>query len=643
MNNFLKQNKMKRTFTLLLVSLFFVQIANAQSLLERADTAFARKEYTVAIDLYENALKRMKDIDVALINYRIAESYRLGNNFSAALPYYDKAIKGGYAEPEAVFNFAEVLMLSGDYNAAKNYYEQYQIIEPDDKIAEARIKSINLATSKPKDPPIHGVKNIKELNTKYSEFGVAKFQDKIIFASSRMDRRSRVYTVTGQGFSNFYESSYNKEKGTWEAPVLAKGGINSNFNDGTFYYDSKTNTAFFMQCNGLQGKDENCNIFTSTYNSATGTWSDAVIFEYNNEQFNIGHPAMTSDGNTLFFVSDMPGGKGGSDIWMMKRSPATKIWGRPENLGNTINTRGNEMFPYVFEDKYLYFASDGHVGFGGLDIYYVKILENGFSEPVNLMPPFNSSADDFGIIFFDENNGLFSSNRKGGVGDDDIYGFYLLPVTITASGTVIDRENKVNIPSATVTLKGSDGSEETTLSDKNGNFIFKTLKQNIDYSIQASKDRFLTSEEKRFSTKGIKYDRDLNKAQGVDLDLSMIAITKDEIDIPNIYYDYNSADLRQESKQELTKLVNILKENPKIRIMINSHTDSRGSHTYNLDLSNRRAQSVVDFLVQNGISKDRLEAKGHSFTNPRVRNARTEEEHQANRRTTFNILNVEDF
>ncbi|MDD3875955.1 MAG: OmpA family protein [Bacteroidales bacterium] len=633
---------MKRIVLCIFVSLLLANVTFSQNLLQRADTAFVRQDYSTAIELYKDAIKKMNNINVGMVNFRIAEAYRFGNNYSEALTFYDKAIRAGYNEPAAIFNYAEMLMIHGDYVAAKNYYQQYQIIEPDDIKVLQRLASIELATGR-QDPPIHAVTNARELNTRYSEYGVAKLKNNIIFASSRMDRRSKVYQLTGQGFSNFYTSTFNTERGVWESPVLAKGGINSNYNDGTFYFHEGTNTAYFMQCNGLEGNDENCNMFTATYDEGSSTFGTPESFEYNNERYNIGHPAMTSDGNTLFFVSDMPGGKGGSDIWMMKKNQTTRTWGNPINLSSNVNTSGSEMFPFILEDKYLYFASDGHIGLGGLDIYYVEISDNNnFSTAVNMMSPFNSSADDFGIIFRTKNSGLFSSNRTGGLGDDDIYSFDLIPVTIIASGTIMDKENNVNVPGATITLKGSDGSTETTISDNNGNYTFNTLKQDVQYSLQASKQNFLTSEEKRFSTAGIKYDRTLNKANGVDLDLSMIAITREEINIENIYYDYNSAELRQESKQELNKLVNILKENPDIRIMINSHTDSRGTHTYNQDLSNRRAQSVVNYLVENGILQSRLESKGHAFTNPKIRNARTEEEHQANRRTTFNILNVDE-
>lgn len=632
---------MKRIAVILTVLIISANLAISQTLMQRADTAFARKEYTSAIKLYQDAAKKMKGADVALINFKIGEAYRLGNNFKDAAPYYDKAIKAGYNDPKAIFNYAEVLTLSGDYGLAKNYYEQYLIIEPDDKIAQKRLENIKLASSKPKEAPVHGVTNIKELNTKYSEYGVAKVREKVIFASSRMDKKTKVYELTGQGFSNFYETQL--AQGVWNSPTLCKGGINSEFNDGTFYFDEKTNTGYFMQCNGLQGKDQNCNLFTSVLNESNNTWGTATVFEYNSDKFNIGHPAMTSDGNILFFVSDMQGGKGGSDIWMIKKSASTSIWGSPVNLGDAINTKGSEMFPYVCGDSLLYFASDGQLGYGGLDLFYSKLNKDGsVGQPQNLMPPFNSSGDDFGIIFLSRNSGLFSSNRQGGAGDDDIYAFDLLPVMITASGTIIDKENKKNIPDATVTLKGNDGTVLTAKSDKDGKYEFKNLKRDINYTVQSSKDKFLTSEEKKFTTNGVKYDKTFNKANGYDLDLAMIAVTKEEIDIPNIYYDYNKADLRPESKEELNKLVNILKENPKIKIMINSHTDSRGTHAYNQDLSERRAQSVVDYLIEKGISKDALKSKGWAATSPKIKNAKTEEEHQANRRTTFNILNVED-
>jgi len=634
---------MKRIFTILFVSLIAGNALFSQTLLQKADTAFVKKEYTTAIQLYKDVLKKGKGVDASLINFKIGEAYKIGNNFKEAITWYDKALKAGYKDPIAIFNYAEVLTLSGDYAAAKNYYEQYLIIEPDDKVAQSRLESIKLASSKPKEAPIYAVTNVKELNTKYSEYGVAKVKDKVLFSSSRMDKKSKVYELTGQGFSNFYETNYLADKGQWNAPSLTKGGINSDFNDGTFYYDEKSNTGYFMQCNGLQGKEENCNMFTATYNESNDTWGQATKFEYNSDKFNIGHPAMTSNGLILYFVSDMTGGKGGSDIWMMKRSQTTSIWSSPVNLGDNINTKGNEMFPYVLGDSLFYFSSNGLLGYGGLDIYVCKLNKDGsLGQPQNLMPPFNSSGDDFGILFLTKYSGLFSSNRSGGMGDDDIYSFDLLPVSIIASGTIIDRENKVNIPDATITLKGSDGTVLTTKSEKDGKYEFKSLKREINYTVQASKDKFLTSEEKKFSTAGVKYDKAFNKSAGYDLDLSMIAVTKEEINIPNIYYDYNKADLRPESKVELDKLISVLKENPKIKIMINSHTDSRGTQTYNQDLSERRAQSVVDYLIEKGISKDRLQSKGWAATKPIIKNAKTEEEHQVNRRTTFNILNVED-
>jgi len=634
---------MKRIFTILIVLLIAGNASFSQTLLQKADTAFAKREYTTAIQLYKDVLKKGKGADVALINFKIGEAYKTGNNFNEAVIWYDKAIKAGYSNPVAIFNYAEVLTLSGDYTNAKNYYEQYLILEPDDKIAQKRLESIKLANTKPKEAPIYAVTNLKELNTKYSEYGVAKVKDKVIFASSRMDKKSKVYELTGQGFSNFYVTHFIADKGQWSAPELATGGLNSEFNDGTFYYDEKSNTGYFMQCNGLKGKEENCNLYTATYNESNGVWSEAKIFEYNSNKFNIGHPAMTSDGLILFFVSDMTGGLGGSDIWMMKKNPTTSIWSSPVNLGENINTKGNEMFPYVLGDTSFYFSSNGHLGYGGLDIFVCKLNKDGsLGQPQNLMPPFNSSGDDFGILYQTKNSGLFSSNRSGGVGDDDIYAFDLLPVNITASGTIIDRENKVNIPDATITLKGSDGSVLTTKSEKDGKYEFKGLKREINYTVQSSKDKFLTSEEKKFSTAGVKYDKAFNKTVGYDLDLSMIAVTKEEINIPNIYYDYNKADLRPESKIELDKLISILKENPKIKILINSHTDSRGTQTYNQDLSERRAQSVVDYLIEKGISKDRLQSKGWAATKPLIKNAKTEEEHQSNRRTTFNILNVDD-
>jgi len=608
----------------------------SQTFLTKADTAFVRKEFTEAIDLYKNALKKTKSIDVPLVYFKIAEAYKMGNNLKEAAQYYLASYKQGYKQKELLFNYADVLLKLGNFSEAENFFLKYKELVPNDLSVDVRLASVKNNIGLTYDKPVHNIKNISELNSPFSEYGLAIFDDKIVFSSTRKEPKDAVYTLTGQGFSNFYATTYNKELKAWEKPSLLNI-FSSQFNDGSFYYDKNSQTAYFMQCNGFEGKDKNCKIYYSKKRDAQGKWSKPAIFEIKSMDYNLGHPAMTSDGKTMFFVSDMPGGQGGADLWMTQVNAQGK-WEKPTNLGQHINTSGNEMFPFVFEDKYLYFASDGHIGFGGLDIYYVKIENGTFGKPTLLMPPFNSHADDFGIIFFDKDNGMLSSNRPGGKGDDDIWAFYLKTITITASGSIYDNENKAFIEGASVILKGSDGSSETVLSNKNGVFTFTSCKKDVFYTVQSSKGGYLTSEEKKFNTSGIIYDAEINKSTGYDLDLTMIAITKDEIDIQNIYYDYNKADLRPESKLELDKLIKILKENPNVKIIINSHSDARGSHTYNLELSDRRAQSVVNYLVENGVPRKMLESKGWGATNLRIKNAKTEEEHQANRRTTFNII-----
>ncbi len=396
-----------------------------------------------------------------------------------------------------------------------------------------------------------------------------------------------------------------------------------------------------MQCNGFSGKEANCNIYSSSFNDTANTWSEAKIFDYNSKEFSSGHPAFTSDGNTMFFVSDMNGGAGSKDIWMMKKNNNT--WEQPVNLGYPINTEGKEMFPYVVGDTLLFYASDGNIGFGGLDIYYVKFNGDHFSEPVNMGTPFNSCSDDFGIIFLAKDSGMFCSNRQGGLGDDDIYSFSLIPVILSASGVITDKVTKKIIEGAIVTITGSDNSSDSTLSGFDGKYYFKNLRPDVKYTINVAKPGYL-SDSKTLQTAKEKYSKNYCKDSGHDIDFELTPIisAEEEIVIPEIYYDFDKWDLRDTSKISLDKIIKMLNENPKIYIRINSHTDERGTEAYNYILSDNRAQSVVNYLIDKGIDPARLTSKGWGKSKHVIQNAQTEEEHQLNRRTTFSIVNAND-
>jgi peptidoglycan-associated lipoprotein len=321
------------------------------------------------------------------------------------------------------------------------------------------------------------------------------------------------------------------------------------------------------------------------------------------------HPALSADGLTLYFVSDMAGGYGSKDIYVVTRSGEGDPWSKPRNLGPDINSSGDEVFPYVRQDGTLYFASDGHIGMGGLDIFKANAQPDGSWIVTNMKYPINSFADDFGITFEDGNErGIFSSTRKG-KGNDDLYSFELPPMRFNVTGLVKDEKTGAPVTGSVVQLIASDGSNLQAETGTSGDFKF-ALKQDVDYIFLASKRGYLNGKE-RETTKGQEKSRDYM------VTILLTAIDK-PIELPNIFYDFGKWDLRPESMVALDKLVETLNDNPNVTIELMSHTDSRDTEEYNLDLSQKRAQSVVKYLIEKGIAPERLSAKGYGESTPKV-------------------------
>ncbi|MEI7595495.1 MAG: OmpA family protein [Bacteroidota bacterium] len=622
----------------------------AQKYLAKADKSFQKKDYYSAILQYKEAMNKLEDsASFASIYFKIAESYRFGNYPLEAQEWYTKAINKGYKDSTVFYNMANAAFTNCNYNLAKEYFTKQLEINSNDSKTKKKLESIDFALSQNNIQPKYEASNIQVLNSKYSEYSPFIFRNKLIFASARYDEgdTKNLYKYTGQGFSDFYESQFSQKDVKWLDPKKIEGGINSKFNDGTICYDAKNNIAYFMQCNGYQGKVPNCNIYYSSFDAKENKWTEAKILECNSKIYSLGHPTISTDGNTLYFASDMPGGLGNTDIWMIKKG-ADNIWSNPINLGSAINTTENDMFPYLSGDSLLYFASNGHLGFGGLDIFVSSVSNNNFSTPLNIGSPFNTCSDDFGILVASKDSGMFCSNRAGGQGDDDIYMFKKIPLSLRALGTVVEKYTNNLIESAIVTLTGTDGSIDSTLSDSEGKYLFLTLKSNVDYTVTAKKVGYLV-DSKSFSVATESENRDFSKSTGNNIDFELILIasqnankndtTLQEITIPDIYYDFDKWSLRDTSKYSLNKVIAMLNLNPEMKIRINSHTDNRGTDIYNNVLSENRAQSVVNYLIDKGIKPERLTSKGWGKSKLLVVEAKTEEEHQLNRRTTFSIMN----
>lgn len=628
---------MKKSILLLIlaISSFYLR---GQSVLDKADTAFSQKEYFTAIELYQKALnKKAAPGKEKEIYYKIGASYSSILKYTEARTWIEKALENGFNEPRVFLAYGDVLMMSGDYSLARNAFLEYKKLSSDASV-DRKIASCDFAIKGIKGDIAYEVKNLQAINTPFSEFGLSVVKEKMLFTSSRIDEsNSRLDNFTGQGFSDIYEVSYDKSKDSWSSAKKLKGGVNTKYNDGTFAFDPKSQTGYFMQCNGESGKKENCNIFSSVYNEKDNSWGSPKVFDFNLPDFSTGHPALSSDGNTMYFVSDMTGGLGGKDIWKIRKVEG--VWGKPENLGNKINTPFNEMFPYVAGDSALFFSSDGHTGYGGLDIFYSSFKTGSYSTPVNIRLPINSSADDFGIVLTGRSvlEGYFCSNRTGGKGEDDIYSFRRAPIILNAVGAIIDAETNKPVSKVKVYFKGSDGSIDSTLTGSKGEFNFKDLKPGLKYIVTPVKEGFF-SDSKDLSTVGVKESMEFSRKTGVDLDFGLIKLSKKEILIPNIHYDFNSAELKNDSRSELDKLARILKETPSVIVQISAHTDEKGADDYNMRLSQKRAQNVVTYLISKGADKERIVAKGYGETEPLKKNAQSEEDHQKNRRTTLKVL-----
>lgn len=620
-----------------LLTLFFTaQIAFAQTNLELATEAFANKQYTTALELYQKVLKKPeKKADLAQIKFNVAECYRYNGKNEDAITWYNQAKAEGYANPNYLFHQGNIYLKQGKYEEAQQKFESFLAAVPNDKDATRLINNCKFAVSGSLDPWLYTYKNEKELNSIYNDYAAMQLKYLLVFTSSRIeDKDAEVYSYDGQGFSDLYQAAYFKEDKTW-SKAKKIGAISAGQNDGVLTYCEKTKTVYFTRCNDGKSKENFCKIYEASYDDATNVFGTPKPITLSfTQKADIEQPAVTADGSKLYFVSRMDGGIGGTDIWYCRNNGSG--WDEPVNAGNVINTEFDEMFPVV-RDSALLFSSEGNVGYGGLDLFS-SVLSNGtWSKPQNFKTPFNSSADDFYMALnSDGKSGYFSSSRKDGVGGDDIYSFFLTPVNLTVKGRITDTETGQPIAGATVVLTATDGTTDTTTTNANGDYVFN-LGADKDYKINVLNPGYF-GDSRKLSTQGEKFSKEFSKANGQNYDFSIKRIPKTEIKIDNIYYDLDSFVLREESKPSLDKLVKILEDTPDAFVQINSHTDERGKEVYNNVLSQNRAKSVVDYLVSKGISEGRLSAKGFGFSQPVIKGAKVEEEHQQNRRTAFQVI-----
>jgi peptidoglycan-associated lipoprotein len=632
--------------------------------LKRADALFEAGGYFEAVEIYRRELDKVPRENMGMYLQRIGDCFRYIGNSRQAEIWYSKAIMRDAPDPKVFFYFAEMLKMSEKYDEAIEQYQKYKQLVPNDPLADVGIKSCELAKKWIESPSGYEIVNMRAINSRQSDFSpvyASSDYSILYFTSSREEAAgSKNHAGTGEKFTDIFVTQRDR-RGNWSVPRPIDESINTAFDEGTPSLTSDFNKLYFTRCRTSKRNKLGCEILTSEKREQG--WLSPEVIPISTDSMVVAHPSISHDDLTLYFVSNMPGGFGGNDIWKVTRTSPTDNWGEPINLGSDINTPMNEMFPFIHTDGTLYFSSDGHPGMGGLDIFRASPSSDGNGWTVqNMRYPLNSPADDFGIIYEKEREaGYFSSRRRdvGARGGDNIYLFYLPEILFNIIGDVRDDKTGRPLANANIQLVGSDGLIANAKTGPDGAFKFM-LNSNTDYVLIASREGYLNGRG-RETTRGV--------AESTDFKTSiLLTSTARPIELPNIFYDYNRWELRSESMAALDRLVEVLNENPTIVIELGAHTDSRGTLEYNYDLSQKRAQSVVNYLIERGINAQRLRAKGYAQSQPKIADEqlivqyqflkvgdkldqklidslKSEQEketvHQINRRTEFRVLSTD--
>ena len=577
--------------------------------LSTANEQLARGEYSDAAKTYRkiyNKLTKKEERPLrGEVAAKMAECHRRLSQFQRAAAAYQNAIRYEWPDTMAYLRLAEMLHASGQYGQAVKAYEEYLSMRPESAEAKNGLAGAQVAAKKA-GATRYVVRKSDLFNSPRSDFGpmfVPGETDRLYFATTREKVNGPRSEITGMKKGDIWMSSKD-EKGLWQRPEPVEGELNTDMDEGIISFAPDGNLMYLTRARREPNSSTTVEIFTSQRSDAK--WSAPVKFEITGDTLSaMGHPAVSPDGQWLYFSSDMPGGSGGRDIW---RINLTQKIGSLENLGEWINTPGNEMFPYVRTDSVLYFASDGHPGYGGLDLFRAELKPSGGWAVTNMGTPINSASDDFGITFGEGESGFFTSNRNDARGYDAIYSFELPELKIMISGWVLDKDEEP-VPNAVIRIVGNDGSNQKQVARDDGSFSFP-LERGVSYVMLAGAKGYLNARQE-FTSDTAEEDAEY----GVDFILA--SITKPVV-IDNIFYDFDKATLRPESKEALDEMVQVLRDNPNLTIEMASHTDRKGTDEYNIDLSSRRAKSVIDYLISQGIAPDRLQSQGYGESRPKT-------------------------
>jgi len=717
----------KKTSVILIISLFYFSAFSQNTQTIKGNILFEGYSYEECIEKFEGISDKSNEI-----KRKLAESYYKTGNYTKAEEYYSQLANDDNRLSDDIYNYAFVLSVNKKYSESEKWMELFNKINSSDRRGKEYVKNKGYYNKLSNDKKQFEIKNLS-VNTAQEDFGAAYYKDKIVFTSSRTKNQfvDRKWNWNKLPYLDLYIAE--TENGNFTKISPFNNSINKKYHEGPASFNETGIFMVFTRNNYISKSLDKINklqIYFSEFEE--GEWKDPSPFLFNSPEFSMGHACLTLDGETMYLASDMPGGFGGVDLYVSKLN-SDKVWSEPVNLGKSINTEGNEMFPFIHKDGYLFFASDGLPGLGGLDIFMAKVKENDFSNPFNLGVPVNSNFDDFSFILDKEmKTGYFSSNREEGKGDDDIYFFNMLkPFGLEIKGTVKDDNGNI-LSETNVMLFDEEGKiigMQTT--DESGNFSFMA-ETDKKYKIKGVKDKF-SKDEKIINTTGntgeiiselillkksdfyifisikdkktketidnvnvillnkdtkltdefvsskdgsiekiiegrkindeLKYKLILSKngymAKSIDYNEILKTEGKQEltvyidkievgmdlndiIEINPIYFDLNKYAIRPDAAVELDKIVKVMNENSEMVVELGSHTDSRGSDSYNLRLSDKRAKSSAKYIKERISKPERIYGKGYGETKIKNRCKNgvrcSEKEHQENRRTEFKII-----
>ncbi len=727
---------MKRTILIIATLIFSaLSLLGQEGRIKKADKLYNKLAYAQAVEYYNSILKQ--GVDSSRVAKQMADSYYQMRDPENAQKWYAVVIKNSPA-PKDYLRYAEVLKGTGNYKTASKYMAKYNELDATDSRAAAHVKNQDYFEKLTVPSDRFTLRN-EENNSNQADFSPIYYgEKKVVFISNRNLLGvgiKRNHKWNNEPFLNLFTATVGEE-GRLETILPFSEKVNTRFHEGPAAFSKDLKTMYFTRNNYVNNKknkssDNIVKLKLLMSQKMDMGWSDPVEFPYNSDEYSVGHPALSDDGKTLYFVSDMPGGYGGTDLW--KSEMVSGSWAKPVNLGDRINSEGNEMFPFIHSDGTLYFSSDGLLGLGGLDVFEARAGAKGFAAPENLAAPLNSNKDDFGFtVNTDKTQGYVSSNRENGKGDDDIYHFFMEDKKkLSVSGMVANADDEMtpllgarvrlldeagkelqseiigpegtfkfdldpevcgyqvqvdngegwtdyaydnvpcdvkegdialgNIPleemkwGARGTIKEKNTNQplegfEVTFTDREtGDGMVKTTGTNgsVQFNLEGEKVYDVKFEKEGFFTKsgeistvGVEPGM-LEIERYIDMTVERIEVGKG-IKIENIYYDYNKSFIRPDAALELNKIVLLMIDNPSIKVEMGSHTDARGGDDYNRKLSQRRAKAAMDYIIAQGIDKERMSSRGYGET-VLINECEdgvscSDDKHEENRRTEFKVV-----